>query len=219
MTVVSPPAFITFTGVDDARLCSGMVRLSRKYPIEWGILIDRDKAGSRLFPGHDDIERFRSLGLRLSAHLCGSLAREVASGENPAMDLGGFARVQVNHGRSGAVASVVSAVARFAAVNAIRGVLQCGGPQFPRHATGVDWLFDVSFGDGVRPAYFPPVRFHHPFCGISGGLGPDNVRDTIKTGIEVTPDVAYWIDMESGVRSAGAFDLQRCEAVCRAVYG
>jgi hypothetical protein len=34
------------------------------------------------------------------------------------------------------------------------------------------------------------------------------------------PDGAlYWIDMESGVRTDGVFDLAKCEAVCRAVYG
>jgi hypothetical protein len=31
--------------------------------------------------------------------------------------------------------------------------------------------------------------------------------------------VAYWIDMESGVRTGGWLDVAKCEAVCRAVYG
>ena len=28
----------------------------------------------------------------------------------------------------------------------------------------------------------------------------------------------YWIDMESGVRTDGLFDLEKCERVCRLVY-
>ena len=219
MATKTPPAFIAFTGADDAKLGDGMARLSRRYPVEWGILVDRDKAGSRLFPSYTDIEWFRTLGLRLCAHVCGSLARDVAAGADPVADLVGFARIQVNHGRSGADPAVVGHVARFASRHGIRGVLQCRGPGFPSHATSVDWLFDVSFGTGVRPDRFPPVRTDHPLCGLSGGINPDNVRRTIAHSIDVLPGLAYWIDMESGVRSDGEFDLKLCEAVCRAVYG
>ena len=219
MTVTTPPAFITFTGADDARLCKGMRKLSEFYPIEWGILIDRDKLGRKLFPSYEHIERFRHLGLRLCAHVCGALAREIATGANPRVDLGGFSRIQVNHGRSGADESTIANVGRFAASSGIRGVLQCGGREFPRHATHVDWLFDVSFGEGIRPAFLPPVRFDHPMCGISGGIGPANVREIIESRIEVTSGLAYWIDMESGVRTNDEFDIQLCEAVCRKVYG
>ena len=28
-----------------------------------------------------------------------------------------------------------------------------------------------------------------------------------------------WVESESGVRTDGAFDLAKCETVCRAVYG
>ena len=90
MTVTPPPAFITFTGADDARLCDGMRKLSERYPIEWGILIDRDRLGTKLFPSYGHIERFRHMGLRLCAHVCGALAREIATGANPRVDLGGF---------------------------------------------------------------------------------------------------------------------------------
>ena len=219
MASKTPPAFITFTGADDAKHCEGMVRLTRRYPVEWGILVDREKEGTRLFPPYEHIERFRTLGLRLCAHVCGTLAREIAVGGDPVVDLGGFSRIQVNHGRDGADAAVVSRVARFASKHGVRGVLQCGGPEFPSHATNVDWLFDVSFGAGVRPDRFPPVRFDHPLCGLSGGINPENVGPTIERKIDVRPGLAYWIDMESGVRSDGEFDLKLCEAVCRAVYG
>jgi hypothetical protein len=57
-----------------------------------------------------------------------------------------------------------------------------------------------------------------PFCGYSGGIGPATVVEIL--GRIAAPDGAlYWIDMESGVRTDGAFDLAKCEAVCRAVYG
>ena len=219
MTARTLPSFVAFTGADDAKDCPGMVQLSRKYPIEWGLLIDRQKAGGPLFPSVEHIERFRKLGLRLCAHVCGSLASEIANGSEPTLDLGGFSRIQVNHGRGGADAEVVANVARFASIHGVRGILQCSGSSFPQHATSVDWLFDVSFGKGVPATKFPAIWFDHPLCGLSSGINPANVRAKIEHQFDVRPGVAYWIDMESGVRSDGAFDLQLCEAVCRAVYG
>ena len=59
----------------------------------------------------------------------------------------------------------------------------------------------------------------HPFCGVSGGIGPDNVTDLLTMNIAVDTGLLFWIDMESSVRSRGSFDLQKCEAVCREVYG
>jgi hypothetical protein len=212
------PAFVTFTGIDDAALVKGIVELGQRYPIEWGVLIDRDKAGSPLFPDARQIDRFRSAGVRLCAHLCGSYAREIALGLEPPLNLAGFSRIQVNHGRDGADDKVVNAVGRYAARQGVRGVLQCNGP-FPVRQTAVDWLYDVSFGEGVRPASYPPIRSAHPFCGISGGIAPDNVAGLVAERIELAGDYPYWIDMESGVRSDGRFDLDKCRAVCEAVFG
>lgn len=211
------PAFVTFTGIDDAALVKGIVELSHRYPIEWGVLIDREQAGRPLFPTARQIDRFRAAGVRLCAHICGTYAREIAGGLSPELNLAGFSRIQVNHGRAGADGDVVSAVSRYAARHGVRGVLQCNGP-FPLEQTSVDWLFDVSFGEGVRPESFPAIRSQHPFCGLSGGISPDNVVQLVGERIERSGDYLYWIDMESGVRTGGAFDLRKCAAVCAAVY-
>ncbi len=211
------PAFITFTGIDDAALTKGMGELSNQYPIEWGVLIDRHKKGVPLFPNARQIDKFRQCGVRLCAHICGEIAQEIVQGSNPQLDLAGFSRIQVNHGREGANAEVIRAVSMFAARHGVRGVLQCRG-EFPIEETGVDWLYDVSFGEGVRPKSFPTVRSDQPFCGISGGIDSDNVADLLADKITVEDDRIFWIDMESGVRSEGRFDLKKCAAVCHAVY-
>ena len=218
MTTTNPkPAFVTFTGIDDAALVKGMAELSLRYPIEWGVLIDREQSGSPLFPSAQQIDRFRAAGVRLCAHICGIYAREIAAGHAPDLNLAGFSRIQVNHGREGADEHVVNAVSRYSAQHGVRGVLQCNGP-FPEDQTKVDWLYDVSFGEGIRPTSFPPINSQHPFCGISGGIGPDNVAQLISDRVELTGDYFYWIDMESGVRTEGVFDLGKCRAVCEAVY-
>lgn len=214
---ITRPAFVTFTGVDDAALTKGMGELSLRYPIEWGVLIDRQKKGVPLFPNGRQIDSFRETGVRLCAHICGEIAQEIVKDLNPSLNLVGFSRIQVNHGKEGASPDVVRAVSRFAARYGVRGVLQCRG-EFPIEETSVDWLYDVSFGEGVRPTSFPSIRTEQPFCGVSGGIDPENVADLLTQKIMVEGDSIFWIDMESGVRSNGSFDLQKCEAVCRAVY-
>lgn len=211
------PAFVTFTGIDDAALVKGMRELGRRYPVEWGVLIDPHRKGSPLFPDARVVDAFRRCGVRLCAHICGELARRIAAGTSPSLNLAGFSRIQINHGRSGASHVVVRAVSRYAARHGVRGVLQCNGP-FPSASLGVDWLYDVSFGEGVQPANYPPIRNDSPFCGVSGGIGPDTVGPLLRNRLDVADGVAYWIDMESGVRTQGAFDLEKCEAVCRTVY-
>jgi len=212
------PSFITFTGIDDAALNKGMMELSGKYPIEWGVLIDRDKRGVPLFPNARQIDSFRASGVRLCAHICGDIAQEIVQDNSPSRNLAGFSRIQINHGRDGASSTIVHAVNRYAARHGVRGVLQCRG-EFPLDDTGVDWLYDVSFGEGVRPTTFPTVRSDKPFCGISGGIDSENIAALLMNKITVEEGSMFWIDMESGVRSDGQFDLEKCEAVCRAVYG
>ena len=218
MTGTPTPAFLTFTGVDDPALLKGMTELGRRYPIEWGVLVDRHRKGVPLFPDDRTVDHFRQAGLRLCAHLCGEIATEIAAGHSPSLNLGGFARIQVNHGRDGANTEVTANVRRFAASHALRGVLQCND-EFPREPNGVDWLFDVSFGEGVRPASFPPLAGDHPFCGYSGGISADNVAELLANRLDVAKGTVFWLDMESGVRRDGRFDLDACEAVCRAVFG
>jgi len=210
------PRFIAFTGVDDPALADGLVALSARYPIEWGILVDDDRADEQLFPARADRERLVTLrGLRWAAHVCGAQARAIA--DDPAaatIDLTGFARMQVNHGFGGSTKTQVGNVVAFAERRRIRALLQCQG-DFPDD-TRLDWLFDVSFGTGIRPDRWPAPSTH--FCGYSGGIGPANAAEVV-TAIAAPVDGDYWIDMESGVRTDGRFDLDKCAAVCRAVYG
>jgi hypothetical protein len=209
------PAYITFTGIDRADLLPGMLALSARYPIEWGVLLDAAQEGAPLFPPATVRRVLQGAALRLSAHICGGAARAIVEGGDPALDLTGFSRVQINHARAGSSDSEIFNSARFAARHGVRAALQCQG-EFPSDLR-VDWLYDVSFGTGVRPTSWPAVDARLPFCGYSGGLGPDTVRETLPK-FPIAPGAAYWIDMESGVRTDGRFDLAKCEAVCRMVF-
>ncbi len=215
--MIHPPSFIAFTGVDDPALAEGLRALSALYPIEWGLLIDDDRAGEPLFPTPADRARLLAVpGLRWAAHVCGAAARAIAGDPDTArIDLGGFRRLQVNHGFAGSDAAQIDNCVRFGRGLGIRTLLQCQGA-FPDDAR-LDWLFDISFGTGIRPDRWPAAS-GAVFGGYSGGIGPANAAGVVAA-IAAPAGVPYWIDMESGVRTGGRFDLAKCEAVARAVYG
>ena len=215
---MQPPSFIAFTGVDRLDLLPGLKSLSARYPIEWGVLVDPDQEDKALFP--DAGVRAALLaepGLRWAAHICGAGARDiVAAPRDTAVAVAGVQRVQVNHSFQGSNAEQIAAARDYGRRMGVRPVLQCAGP-FPDEA-GVDWLYDISFGAGVKPKDWPALATDGPFCGYSGGIGPATVVEILRR-IAVPDGALYWIDMESGVRTDGAFDLAKCEDVCRAVYG
>lgn len=212
------PLFIAFTGIDHADLLPGMRALSARYPLEWGVLVDPVRAGAPLFPDAETRRAFLASGLRLAAHVCGTPAHEIVTDPaNATFDPAGFRRVQVNHGVNGSSPDQVAAAGRFARRHGVRTVLQCGGA-FPADGQ-VDWLYDISFGTGQQPGSWPPLPPGvSPFCGYSGGISPRNVASLLTT-LDLRARTDFWIDMESGVRREGHFDLALCEAVCRAVYG
>jgi hypothetical protein len=211
------PAFIAFTGVDRSESLPGMIMLSARYPIEWGVLLDEAQEDKPLFPAAETRHALCSAGLRLAAHVCGAAARGIA--DQPGFggfDVGGFQRIQVNHGFEGSSEAQIANVSAYGRRMAVRTMLQTLGdfPEDPR----VDWLFDVSFGTGVRPSTWPALPRETVFCGYSGGIGPDTAAEVV-TAIGAPPGALYWIDMESRIRSGDWLDLDKCEAVCRAVYG
>jgi hypothetical protein len=212
------PTFIAFTGVDRPERAAEMVALSRRYPIEWGMLIDPAQEDKPLFP---DVAARAALlatpGLRWAAHVCGEPARAIAN--DPAgtdIDLWGFTRLQVNHSFSGSSPSQIGNAIGFGRRRGVRAMLQCSDV-FPADAR-LDWLYDVSFGTGVKPDHWPALAADGAFCGYSGGIGPDNAA-AIVAAIAAPAGSLYWIDMESGIRTDGWLDLAKCAAVCRAVYG
>jgi hypothetical protein len=212
------PLFIAFTGADDPDLAEDMVRLSARYPIEWGMLLDEAQEGRPLFP--DCGARGTLLatkGLRWAAHVCGEQARRIANDPGSAtIDLQGFTRVQVNHGFSGSDASQIGNAIAFGRQRGLRAMLQCLD-EFPEEAR-LDWLYDVSFGMGNRPTRWPVLPVDGAFCGYSGGIGPATVTEILER-IDAPAGSSYFIDMESGVRTDGHFDLNKCEQVCLAVFG
>ena len=207
------PDFITFTGADDWTSVDGMRELSRRYPIEWGVLFSRKRQGiDPRYPGGEAMSRLLWSGLTLSAHLCGGYSDDIMASREfldvPA-DLGYLKRIQINHD-----APDTRRIIEFQnGWGKMRCIAQARGDEFPRD-TSVDWLCDISGGRGLTRMSWPK----HPgrLVGYAGGLNPTNVVEAIAAIGATGP---YWIDMESGVRTNDRFDLEKCRRVCEQIYG
>lgn len=203
------PEFITFTGVDERTDLARLQELSSRYPVEWAALFSVSRQGrDPRYPGPDFIGAFRALAVAKAAHLCGVYADMVVKGRGPRIGLNGFRRVQVNHSAPNA-----DAIWRYAVNANLLAIMQTSSEDFPYTTGGTLCLFDRSGGTGARPNKWP----ENPgwLVGYAGGIGPDNVLDTIAA---INSSGPYWLDMESGVRTDDWLDLDKCEAVLRAVY-
>lgn len=211
------PAFITFTGVDDATDPTDLVALAEDYPIEFGLLISpRKQSLHPRYPTLTNIEWLISeLPLAFAIHLCGAAAREVIElGTSQHDDLMPFVdRVQINTADHNVHPHLIGV---WAAQRNVRAILQARD-NFPKIAP-VDVLFDASGGRGIMPAEWPHA-VKSTFCGYAGGLRPDNVAAAVEI-IGFRTGQRYWIDMESGVRDENdLFSIAKCREVCEAVYG
>lgn len=216
------PTFITFTGADEWTDIGRMRALSEAYPIEWGILFSPKRQGvDHRYPPMTFVRKLikHAPWQRLSAHLCGDHTLHVIDGhalpvELDEMLLYHFGRAQLN----GAPLHTEKKISTWAKCRNLVPIMQCadGWPE----SRLVEWLFDKSGGRGRAPASWPA---HQPTAnrrlGFAGGLDPDNVAQHVEA-IAGSRVLSYWIDMESGVRDDNNyFSLDKCQAVCEAVYG
>ncbi|UFX42147.1 phosphoribosylanthranilate isomerase [Bradyrhizobium sp. 41S5] len=211
------PEFITFTGIDNWTELHDIHVLALKYPVEFGILCSPTRQGTDpRYPDGDALSRFMWSKLRMSAHLCGDYSRRIMAGESIVetiqVDLGYFARIQVNHADP-APAKIIQFRSGW---GNMRAIAQTRGDTFPTD-TSVDWLFDRSGGTGAAPTAWPMHPGGDRLVGYAGGISPDNITG-VMTVLEQMPG-RYWIDMESGVRTDDRFDIAKCRAVCEAVFG
>lgn len=214
------PAFITFTGVDDKTDIQAMADLAALYPIEWGVLFSPKRQGKEQHPRYPSLTFVKELthsgrDLRLSAHLCGGDARQViefgrSQYDEPIREH--FDRVQINT-TDHVIPKDLVAWARGLQVQAI---LQCRDV-FPNN-DDVSWLYDASGGRGITPAIWPASLGGSWLVGYAGGLNPGNVAAAVAQ-IQ-TQASNFWIDLETGARDGNdRFSIEKCRAVCEAVYG
>ena len=218
---------ITLTGIDDKTDIKELVRLQKQYPlVEFGVLLSWSRQGSeRRYPSFQTIKAFNEAGLRLSAHVCGSAARQFAQGETDLLDylfdqIGTvrFHRMQLNLAGFPAEKFVPLPTEYGCIKEIILQRLDADEFDLLRERLGdhPSVLLDASGGRGRET---PIVPLKGPFkVGYAGGFGPDNV-DGKLTFLLDRPEIGeFWIDMESGVRSFDWFDTAKAEAVLKKCY-
>lgn len=207
---------ITFTGVDDFTDISRMIDIQKKYPlVEFGILLSEnwEKKGKRYITP-SNLSRLKNVGLNLSCHLCGRIARKAIKNDfSYAMNLCDgvfdiFKRCQLNV--STMKTSKTIALDLPCNLNEIilqqKSVDECNLFLNNQNNSQISMLLDASGGRGIDTQI--EVFRSTNKIGYAGGISVFNIRNKILT-LENSNEVAsYWVDMESSLRNeSDEFDL------------
>jgi hypothetical protein len=217
---------VTFTGVDERTDVQRLAEIQSKYPFaEFGILVSRSRQGKEnRYPDLSILEKLAPLGLKLSCHVCGRLARDIimaaGSGKRTGFtsfddlyaylngNLEMFHRIQLN----------ISGMKEMPATLLLRTTP--GAPKFPAKVdceSQVSILYDGSGGEGKETEFV--VKRTLTRTGYAGGLNADNIveRTAGLLGKRFLCNNRHWVDMESGVRTDDWFDLDKVEEVLRRI--
>ena len=233
---------VSITGADDKVVPAVLADISAQYPfVEWAVLYFPEKEGRPRNPSALWRDNFLALGLPYTAaHLCGTqVFRELLDPETAHLriaDLSRYRRVQLNINASRGEFSdkEILEIYRLLHGAGLRLILQrhtaseqvieqfvceISRLEGPQGLKLIDILFDTSKGTGQRPDAWPAPYPFIPFCGYAGGLGPE-VLETELPRIKAAAACAgnnqpYWIDMESGIRTDNAFDLEKVVRVLK----
>lgn len=199
---------ITITGIDNSNDIPELLELQKQYPfVEWGVLF-ASKPGKDRYPLPHVIEDFLTAGLNLSAHFCGTWAKEPIEEGNfdylTAIFKEGFKRVQLNYNFDRGKGWDLTRLIKWSKLNDnCPLILQCNKSNlkhvdFKKIPDSFHILYDSSGGSGKEIK-----KLEKPFknyTGYSGGISPFNIY---SIGLQITTSTnksKVWLDMESGVR-------------------
>jgi hypothetical protein len=244
---------VTITGADDGVSAADLSRLSRLFPfVEWAILVSSSREGTARYPNRrwifEDLafvaaahERELGRPMNLAIHVCGSVSRQVQSGDMSILlpyVLMGAQRFQIN----GFELKYLDVLERARVESPLmvkgfdrdrdgepddvqfilqaRDALQLDAARLatekaPVGSTSI--LYDASGGRGISPVLVRVIDRLGVTVGLAGGINPENVFDQLQRA----EDCGYsWIDMESGVRTSDdRFDFAKVLAVLETSRG
>ena len=210
---------VTLTGVDEQANPKALMELAEQYPrVEFAALAkSRTGTGDPEYHGKPTIQFLGEMGeagVRTALHLCGRLARAVATENRIPGEIlelcRGFGRVQVNleeewflHERAKRAHQCVTGFADVVPV------------EHPK----VEYLFDPSGGHGVDSLGMWPPPPRGRAVGYAGGIGPDNIEEALDFTSKY-PDERLWLDMQRKLRDeSNRFDMRKARIVCQAAFG
>ncbi len=215
---------ITFTGLDEHTDIDVLKSIKQKYPfVEFGVLMSKNwNTNGNRYPNPDIISRFTNQGLDLSAHLCGSFAREAYAGnfnnildKYPIFIHQDFKRTQLNvapYENIFETAGTLETTIRKEIIIQQRSPSIKDSHAFTRFELknpniNVTLLVDPSGGRGIDEGL--DIIATNYKTGYAGGINTDNVEDKLKHLMEMETVGDFWIDMESGVRTDDWFDVNK----------
>ena len=228
---------VTFTGVDERTDVQRLAEIQSKYPFaEFGILVSKSRQGKEnRYPDLSILEKLAPLGLKLSCHVCGKLARDIimaaGSGKRTGFtsfddlyaylngNLEMFHRIQLNiSGMKEMPATLLLRTTPF--IDEVIFQQVPGAPKFPAKVdceSQTSILYDGSGGEGKETEFV--VKRTLTRTGYAGGLNADNIveRTAGLLGKRFLCNNRHWVDMESGVRTDDWFDLNKVEEVLRRI--
>ena len=157
-------------------------------------------------------------GVRVVRALAGRLRRQWSRAgprnSSVAVFRGGFKSITLQGGGPIAGLSPGQAGTQPSGVRAVRGP-----GHFPRRSplTGCTPLARTRRA-ARRGSRKSTTRTILPTC-ILAARSPHNVIELLSARLIVAMGVPFWIDIETGVRTDGLLDVDKCAAVCAAVYG
>ena len=233
---------VTFTGIDINTDPAELAAIQRDYPFaEFGMLIAHDwrelpewnEPLSHRFPTPEILEKYETLGLNLSVHICRSLSRAlVLSGDWSDVRallrgrLSLFRRVQLNdvsdmrvapeHWKLAVPEELEQIILQQRSCDQIALLNDALAAAEAGYETGsIVAEIDASAGTGLYNASMGTLRM--PFVGYACGLCPENVVEFVQK-LEADENVSdYWIDMESRVRENNWFSARLIREVCEKV--
>lgn len=221
---------ISFVGVDAHTDLNELdTELPYQQQLELGVLFSKRRMSGRYLP-IEDCHMFlnRKTVFQKSLHLCGSEAINDFIEYQPEMlDLVRKAdRIQLNF----SMKSVEPEKLKERLTNALAEhhhiILQLNKSKkdfvedFLKSKPNRDRLSILHDGSGGfgRVIQSPESPLENYFTGYAGGIKPDNVASIVEMIDKENPnDLPYYIDMESGIRTDGLFDLDKCIQVIKRV--
>lgn len=214
---------ITITGVDQHTEIDDLQELQEKFPwVEFGILFSKhwDKNGQRYPNPAYLLPDLAERGLHLSAHICGSMAREIVNTNiwQPFHELIEywnflFDRIQLNVAPMSfpGIQSTPLSLPRFCKEIIIqqRSTMEIDVYKaMDNKRNYVSILLDLSGGRGQFLDLSDINQNPYIKVGYAGGINADNVA-TVLNHLFKKANHPFWIDVESGVRTRDYLDLDK----------
>lgn len=229
---------VTLTGIDEHTSVDDIIAISNDFPaVEWGILyspkvsdgahpVPSEVAGQR-YPRVRSIEKLLTElpgNVQMAIHVCGKGAADLINEEPIVTKLLKMAearekpaRVQLNFNQSRTPVDLDRLTELMAKHPRLRFITQHNKANRSvwEHLGGVpnfSVLFDESGGNGIEcKTWQSPLAGVE--CGYAGGLGPDNLRASMKHIVRAAAGGAFWIDMEGKLRDdLDRFDTAKARA-------